>query len=123
MIELSCLTIERTKILKMKNITKNITIRKGIDQSYVAKGISYNEYRRLINAFITIGRSTAKKDSANLLEYSKLNVARMTRIEKTIEIIPELREAVEQIISPQTWLVLTEGWCGDAAQIVPVFNK
>ena len=24
---------------------------------------------------------------------------------------------------PQTWLVLTESWCGDASQHVPVFNK
>src|SRR6476660_9616032 len=103
--------------------TKNIRIRKSIDEFYVRKGISYDEYRRLINALIMIGKSTAKKDSENLLEYSKLNVARMNRLDKTIELIPELREAVEQILSPQTWLVLTEGWCGDAAQIAPVFDK
>ena len=108
----------------MENIlTENIKTRKRIDKSYAQKGMSYNEYRRLINALIIIGKSTAKKDSENLLEYSKLNVARMNRLDKTIEIIPELRDAVEQIISPQTWLVLTEGWCGDAAQIVPVFDK
>jgi len=104
-------------------IEKNMKIRKSIDESYVAKGMGYDEYRRLINAFIIIGKSTAKKDSENLLEYSKLNVARLNRLDKTIEIIPELREAVEQVLSPQTWLVLTEGWCGDAAQIAPVFDK
>jgi len=70
-----------------------------------------------------IGKSTAKKDSENLLEYSKLNMARMNRLDKTIELIPELKELVEQIDTSQTWLVLTEGWCGDAAQIVPVFDK
>ena len=104
-------------------IEKNIKIRKSIDESYVAKGMGYDEYHRLINAFIIIGKSTAKKDSENLLEYSKLNVARMNRLDKTIEIIPELREAVEQILSPQTWLVLTEGWCSNSAQIVPVLDK
>src|SRR6476619_7449375 len=108
----------------MENInTQNIRIRKSLDTSYVSKGISYEEYRRMMDAFIIIGKSTAKKDSENLLEYSKLNVARMNRLDKTIEIIRELREAVEQILSPQTWLVLTEGWCGDAAQIAPVFDK
>ncbi len=108
----------------MENIlSQNIGIRKSIDQSYAEKGMSYDEYRRLINAFIIVGKSTAKKDSENLLEYSKLNVARMNRIDKTIEIIHDLKEAVEQIDTPQTWLVLTEGWCGDAAQIVPVFDK
>jgi Thioredoxin len=108
----------------MENIiTKNIKIRRSITESYAIKGMNYDEYRRLVNALIIIGKSTAQKDSENLLEYSKLNVARMNRIDRTIEITPELTEAVEQINAPQTWLVLTEGWCGDAAQIVPVFDK
>jgi len=104
-------------------ITKNISLRRSIDATYIEKGINYEEYRRMIDAFIMIGKSTAKKDSENLLEYSKLNVARMKRLDKTTELIPELKEVVEQIDTPQTWLVLTEGWCGDAAQTIPVFDK
>jgi Thioredoxin len=108
----------------MENIlTENIKTRKRIDKSYAAKGMSYNEYRRLINALIIIGKSTAKKDSEYLVEYSKLNVARMNHIDKTIETIPGWSEAVEQIVAPQTWLVLTEGWCSNSAQIVPVLDK
>jgi hypothetical protein len=108
----------------MENINaKKIRIRKSVDQSYIHKGIRYEEYRRMIDAFIMIGKSTSKKDSENLLEYSRLNVARMNRLDKTTELIPELKEVVEEINTPQTWLVLTEGWCGDAAQIVPVFDK
>jgi hypothetical protein len=108
----------------MENIiTENIRIRKSIDESFVVKGISYDEYRRMIDAFIMIGKSTAKKDSENLLEYSKLNVVRMSRLDKTIELITELREVVEQIDKTQTWVILTEGWCGDAAQTIPVFDK
>ena len=108
----------------MKNIhTKNTRIRKSVDASYISKGISYEEYRRMIDAFIMIGKSTAKKDSENLLEYSKLNVARMNRLDKTIELIPELKEVVDRIDAPQKWLVLTEGWCGDAAQTIPVLDK
>lgn len=108
----------------MENIlTENIKTRKRIDKLYAAKGISYHEYRRLINALIIIGKSTAKKDSEYLVEYSKLNVARMNHIDKTIEAIPGWSEAVEQIVAPQTWLVLTEGWCSNSAQIVPVLDK
>src|SRR4051794_13481406 len=108
----------------MENIiTEKIRIRKSIDESFVVKGISYDEYRRMIDVFIMIGKSTAKKDSENLWEYSKLNVARMSRLDKTIELITELREVVEQIDKTQTWVILTEGWCGDAAQTIPVFDK
>jgi Thioredoxin len=108
----------------MENIiTKNNRLRKRIDQSNIDKGISYEEYRRMIDAFIMIGKSTAKKDSANLLEYSKLNVARMNRLDKTTELISGLKETIDCVNTPQTWLILTEGWCGDAAQTIPVFNK
>src|SRR5690349_7850356 len=118
-----CTLLKRNKIKMENTTTKNIQIRRSIDESYIIKGICYDEYRRLINALIMIGKSTAKKDSENLLEYSKLNVTRMNRLDKTIELIPELEELVEKIDAPQTWLTLTEGWCGDAAQIVPVFEK
>jgi hypothetical protein len=108
----------------MENInTQNIRIRKSLDASYVSKGISYEEYRRMMDAFIIIGKSTAKKDSENLLEYSKMNVVRMNRLDKTIELIPELEKIVERIDAPQTWVILTEGWCGDASQTIPVFDK
>lgn len=72
---------------------------------------------------IIVGKSTAKQESQNLLEYSKLNVVRMNRLDKTVQLIPELEDAVLGIQATQTWLVLTEGWCGDAAQIIPVLNK
>jgi hypothetical protein len=103
-------------------IEKNIKIRKNIDESYAAKGMDYDEYRRLINAFIIIGKSTAKKDSENLLEYSKLNVARMNRLDKTIEIIPELEKQLNRSS------LLKHGWClqkaGAAMQRkLPVFDK
>lgn len=104
-------------------ILLNDTLRKHVSESYVDRGMYYEEYRRMIDAFLMVGRSTAKNESESLVEYSKLNVVRMKRLDKTIEIIPELRETVQGISAPQTWLVITEGWCGDAAQIVPVLNK
>ncbi len=104
-------------------IKDTIVIRKKVDPSYAAKGMDYEEYRRLIDAMIIVGKSTSKNDSDALLGYSKLNVVRMKRLDRTVEIIPELEETVRRLSAPQTWLVITEGWCGDAAQIVPVLNK
>lgn len=107
----------------METIEKKIVLRRTVDEFYTKKGMDYEEYRRLIDAMIIVGKSTAKNDSETLLEYSKLNVVRMKRLDKTVEIIPELKEIVQGISAPQTWLVITEGWCGDAAQIVPVLHK
>ena len=101
----------------------NEAIRNHVSTTYTDRGMYYDEYRRLIDAFLMVGKSTAKRESESLVEYSKLNVVRMNRLDKTTEIIPELQERISEISALQTWLVLTEGWCGDAAQIVPVFNK
>jgi hypothetical protein len=47
----------------------------------------------------------------------------MNRVEKTTVLIPELLDAISNIKGKYNLLVITEGWCGDAAQIVPVINK
>ncbi len=101
----------------------NSSMGKHISESYTDRGMYYDEYRRTIDAFLMVGKSTAKNESESLVEYSKLNVVRMKRLDHTVEVIPELKEYVQRISAPQTWLVITEGWCGDAAQIIPVLNK
>ena len=47
----------------------------------------------------------------------------MTRLDKTIQLSHETLLALKKNDKPITWLVLTEGWCGDAAQTLPVINK
>ena len=50
------------------------------------------------------------------LEYRKLNVARMQRQTKTYTPSDEVRAAMMSITSPQTWVCITEDWCGDSSQ-------
>lgn len=87
------------------------------------KAISYASYRTLISNLITSGKSSGPIQSEELLNYSKLNDRRMRRLDKTIQLSQETLLALKKIDKPITWLVLTEGWCGDAAQILPVINK
>ncbi len=97
--------------------------RRAIDPSYVVKGMRYEEYRKLIDTSIMTGKPAVNRDAEDLLEYSRLNAARMKRLDQTTEIIPPLKAVIAQIDKPQTWLVLIEAWCGDAAQTVPIFDK
>lgn len=48
-----------------------------------------------------------------------LNWSRMTRHMKTYEPSEEMRLAMSTC-SQQTWVVITEDWCGDSAQTLPV---
>ncbi|NML20535.1 thioredoxin family protein [Pseudoflavitalea sp. G-6-1-2] len=84
--------------------------------------MDYTAYRELIDNLLLEGKVTGPQQSEAFAAYTKLNVQRMQRIDKTIQLLPELRTALQAINRPQTWLVITEGWCGDASQIVPVLN-
>ena len=65
-------------------------------------------------------RTTGPKQSEELNEYTKLNLHRMQRLNKTVVLSERLKIAVKQIQAPQRWYVLTEAWCGDAAQNIPI---
>ena len=97
-------------------------MKKSIEEG-LQKAISYTSYRKLISDLIASGKSSGPIQSEDLLNYSKLNDRRMTRLDKTIQLSHETLLALKKNDKPITWLVLTEGWCGDAAQTLPVINK
>ncbi len=97
-------------------------MKKSIEEG-LQKAISYTSYRKIISDLIASGKSSGPIQSEDLLNYSKLNDRRMTRLDKTIQLSHETLLALKKIDKPITWLVLTEGWCGDAAQTLPVINK
>ncbi len=89
----------------------------------IKKGVSYSTYRTVIKGLLVEGKSTGSEQSKALLEYSILNDKRMDRLDKTLKISEETTNALEKLTNNYTLLVLAEGWCGDAAQILPVINK
>ncbi len=95
---------------------------KSIIQSALQNSRSYSEYRIIVSKLISEGKSTGNEQSADLLHYSELNEVRMKRLEKTLKLDAELEKTLQNIASKQTWLVITEGWCGDAAQILPIIK-
>lgn len=56
-------------------------------------------------------------------DYRKLNYQRSTRLEKTFFPLEETKQIFSNINSPQKWIVITESWCGDSAQNLPVIVK
>ena len=82
-------------------------------------GTTYAGYRDLVRQAVEEGRTTGDHQTPALAEYTVLNQARMDRLDKTVRLDPDLRELLEQA-PEQTWLLLSEGWCGDAAQNLPV---
>lgn len=85
--------------------------------------ISYSDYRTLVADLLAENKSTGHEQSEALTNYSMLNDRRMKRLDKTIKISEETIQEFQKVQEPQTWLLITEGWCGDAAQNLPVINK
>ncbi|WP_291139004.1 thioredoxin family protein [Flavobacterium sp. UBA7663] len=96
---------------------------KNTIQQTLLNSFSYSEYRKKVTELIAEGKSTGHEQSNDLFHYSELNEARMNRLEKTIAIVDEVKAKLENLDKKYIWLVLAEGWCGDAAQIVPVIHK
>ncbi|MBC6991780.1 thioredoxin family protein [Hymenobacter sp. BT491] len=100
----------------------NISLAPVLTPERLAAGYPYTSYRQLIDELLEQQRTTGPNQSEALTNYTQLNVQRMSRIDKTLVLLPELREAVANLAGRYVWLVITEGWCGDAAQIVPVLE-
>jgi thioredoxin family protein len=93
-----------------------------ITPDHIARGMTYAQYNKLLNDLVAQGKTTGGNQSEEYVHYGKLNVQRMHRLDKTVELIPELKEALAKISESYTWLALTEGWCGDAAQNLPILH-
>ena len=88
--------------------------------SVTAQAYSYTDYMLLMENVVSENRTTGLKQSDELNYYTRLNLSRMQRLNKKITIDEELKLAVDEFQTPQTWYILTEAWCGDAAQNIPV---
>lgn len=95
----------------------------NIVQNSLKQSLSYQQYRKLIDNLHVEGKVTGHEQSEFLTTYSELNVVRMKRLDKTIQIPEKIQNRLNNLEQHYIFLVITEGWCGDAAQIVPVLNK
>lgn len=94
-----------------------------IKTEIIAASYTYTRYRELIDQLLAEEKTTGPNQSPAMLEYTRLNVSRMKRLDKTARLTEASIAQLEKIDRPMIWLVITEGWCGDAAQIVPVLQK
>jgi hypothetical protein len=88
---------------------------------FLKNGFTYTDYLNLLKSLLEKGYSTGGHNTEEYQNYAKLNLQRMERGDKTFQLNPELESVLKTIERPISILVITEGWCGDAAQNIPVF--
>lgn len=100
----------------MENKTITKTLNKQEYQAYFEKGISYEQYITNMTAEVE------EKKEGQYAHYVPMNLQRTKRVGKTIELQAELLETLNLLHHPLNWLVISEHWCGDASQILPIIN-
>ena len=92
-------------------------------KSYIEKSITFADYLKLIDDLLAAGKTTGENQSEAMFNYGKLNRQRMKRLEKTVELNESLKKKASAVNRKMLWLIITEGWCGDAAQNLSVIEK
>ncbi len=83
---------------------------------------SYETFLNLAASLLKENKTTGNNQSDEYLHYSRLNLQRMKRWNKTYSLPEDFMEKLNHV-APQHWFVITEAWCGDSAQNLPVIAK
>jgi hypothetical protein len=84
---------------------------------------SFEEYLELVKGCVERSTTTGVELNEQKIEATKINLHRMTRITKQLILTDEIIELVQNLKADWKWVVITEAWCGDGAQIIPVIAK
>jgi len=87
-----------------------------------SKGLDYPTYRSLIKSLLSENKTTGSNHSEAMIAYTKMNEQRMNRWDKKINLEAELSNEIAEL-TRTNWLVISEAWCGDAAQNIPFIAK
>lgn len=101
----------------MENVALQNSINPNEIKKYFEKGISYAQYRNEMES----GLETNQEN--DMRTYIELNQHRMNRLDKKFDLAQDINQSIESLKEKIYWVVLTEHWCGDAAQILPVLAK
>ncbi len=92
-----------------------------LNQIYSASH-AYPAYREYLDQLIEGGKTTGDTQNEKYLEYTKLNIVRMNRNDKTVQ-LNDTQLAKLSDCPAAKMLVIGDAWCGDTAQIIPVLHK
>lgn len=92
-------------------------------REYFEKGISYDKYMQEFELAVAEKRTSGPNQGEMYVHFTMLNLHRSNRLFKHTEILEELSLVVNAYTKKLNVIVLSEFWCGDAAQNVPVIAK
>lgn len=104
-------------------MTETLTSNILFTHTRLSDALTYTQYRELIDKLLAEGKTTGNDHSEKMVDYTRMNMQRMRRVEKTTVLADDLVQKMLSLQTPMLWVVLTEAWCGDAAQNLPAIVK
>lgn len=92
-----------------------------LDGQYVRNSQSYQEYLDILKEHAESGRTSGEFQKESLIKYTKLNYARVKRLEKQVLELDFAKFKRPRLSNLQP-IAITETWCGDAVQSLPFIN-
>jgi hypothetical protein len=90
-------------------------------RKHLARCMGYGAYKALIEKLLAEGKTTGLEQLPEKVNNAGLNYQRMLRVERTVQLTEDMKGALKNVKGSYHWIVITEGWCADTAQQVPVF--
>ncbi len=88
-----------------------------------SESLKYKPYRDHVDELIIKGKTTGVNQEERLIEFTKLNVHRMNRIDKSVQVEESAVAVFSNLKNTYKMLLIGDAWCGDCAQILPVLEK
>ena len=98
----------------MENTHSQTTLSSSEYKTYFSNGITFETYHQNM-----IEEVESKRES-EYAQYIPMNLQRSKRILKTFQLQDSLKVTLKKLNHKINWLVISELWCGDASQIMPV---
>ena len=93
-----------------------------IENGRIAAGLSAQQYHQILVEQAGATEDGLDEEAAEKLQFTQLNLHRTNRITRTFKVGDDLAALLKGINTPQTWMLLTEPWCGDSAQCLPYIS-
>lgn len=85
--------------------------------------MNYETYTQLFEEILHSEKPQAPYDDVDFHHYVELNQKRADRWNKKGELLEETKQLLDKVSNKQTWVLIAEPWCGDAAHAVPFVAK
>ena len=101
----------------MENTHSQTTLTSSEYKTYFSNGITFETYHQ------NMIEEVESKSESEYAQYIPMNLQRSKRILKTFQLQDSLKETLRNLNHKINWLVISEHWCGDASQIMPVIHS